>query len=49
MKIAVINEISAAARNADILKALEGRGTKSSTWAILWKAIRPVYFTSIPA
>ena len=26
MKIAVINEISAAARNADILKALEGRG-----------------------
>ena len=26
MKIAVINEISAAARNADILRALEGRG-----------------------
>jgi len=26
MRIAVINEISAAARNADILKALEGRG-----------------------
>jgi len=26
MKIAVINEISAADRNADILKALEGRG-----------------------
>ena len=28
MKIAVINEISAADRNADILKALEGRGHK---------------------
>ncbi len=26
MKIAILNEISAASRNADILKALEGRG-----------------------
>ena len=29
MKIAVINEISAADKNADILKALEGRGMQS--------------------